>query len=122
MNIDRQKAARYGLNVATSRTPYYGHRRRARGRHAVRGRPPIRHPGSSAGILAQRLESMKRLLILPRAWRGRRTEAGTNFIQLAEVASFELAPGPQPGQPGNGKRRIVVSANVRGRDVGSLRG
>jgi len=68
------------------------------------------------------LESMKRLPIpLPRATGGTGgAEGRTNFIQLAEVASFELAPGPNQVSRENGKRRIVVSANVRGRDVGSF--
>ena len=68
------------------------------------------------------LESMKRLPIpLPRGTGGTGSAEGrTNFIQLAEVASFELAPGPNQVSRENGKRRIVVSANVRGRDVGSF--
>ena len=65
---------------------------------------------------------MKRLPIpLPRGTGGTGSAEGrTNFIQLAEVASFELAPGPNQVSRENGKRRIVVSANVRGRDVGSF--
>ena len=68
------------------------------------------------------VESMKRLPIpLPRGTGGTGSAEGrTNFIQLAEVASFELAPGPNQVSRENGKRRIVVSANVRGRDVGSF--
>ena len=42
------------------------------------------------------------------------------FIPLSEVATFELAPGPNQVSRENGKRRIVVSTNVRGRDVGSF--
>lgn len=65
------------------------------------------------------LEGMKRLPIpLPRSANG--TEAKTNFIPLGEVATFELAPGPNQVSRENGKRRIVVSTNVRGRDVGSF--
>jgi cobalt-zinc-cadmium resistance protein CzcA len=67
------------------------------------------------------LEGMKRLPIaLPRATGTGGAEGRTHFIQLAEVASFELAPGPNQVSRENGKRRIVVSANVRGRDVGSF--
>jgi cobalt-zinc-cadmium resistance protein CzcA len=36
------------------------------------------------------------------------------------VAAIEVAPGPNQVSRENGKRRIVVSANVRGRDIGSF--
>lgn len=39
------------------------------------------------------------------------------FVPLGEIASLELAPGPNQISRENGKRRIVVSANVRGRDL-----
>jgi cobalt-zinc-cadmium resistance protein CzcA len=44
----------------------------------------------------------------------------TNFIPLSEVADFVSAPGPNQISRENGKRRIVASANVRGRDLGSF--
>ena len=47
---------------------------------------------------------------------------GTNFIPLSEVATFSSAPGPNQVSRENGKRRIVVTANVRGRDLGSFVG
>ena len=119
VNIDRQKSARYGLNVADIQDAVAT---------AIGGREAgtlfegdrrfdilVRLPES----LRNDLESMKRLPIpLPRGSGG--VEGRTNFIQLAEVASFELAPGPNQVSRENGKRRIVVSANVRGRDVGSF--
>jgi cobalt-zinc-cadmium resistance protein CzcA len=119
VNIDRQKSARYGLNVADIQDAVAT---------AIGGREAgtlfegdrrfdilVRLPES----LRNDLESMKRLPIpLPRGAGG--VEGRTNFIQLAEVASFELAPGPNQVSRENGKRRIVVSANVRGRDVGSF--
>ncbi len=42
------------------------------------------------------------------------------YVPLGEVASIELAPGPNQISRENGKRRVVVSANVRGRDLGSF--
>ena len=122
VNIDRQKASRYGLNVADIQDAVAT---------AIGGREAgtlfegdrrfdilVRLPES----LRNDVESMKRLPIpLPRGTGGTGSAEGrTNFIQLAEVASFELAPGPNQVSRENGKRRIVVSANVRGRDVGSF--
>jgi len=121
VNIDRQKASRYGLNVADIQDAVAT---------AIGGREAgtlfegdrrfdilVRLPES----LRNDLESMKRLPIpLPRGTGGTGSAEGrTNFIQLAEVASFELAPGPNRVSRENGKRRIVVSANVRGSNVGS---
>ncbi|MEZ5533731.1 MAG: CusA/CzcA family heavy metal efflux RND transporter [Steroidobacteraceae bacterium] len=45
---------------------------------------------------------------------------GGGHVPLAEVASFDIAPGPNQVSRENGKRRIVVTANARGRDLGSL--
>lgn len=43
-----------------------------------------------------------------------------SYVPLGEVASLEIAPGPNQISRENGKRRIVVTANVRGRDLGSF--
>ncbi|WP_414662793.1 efflux RND transporter permease subunit [Horticoccus sp. 23ND18S-11] len=42
------------------------------------------------------------------------------FIPLREVATIEIAPGPNQISRENGKRRVVVTANVRGRDLGGF--
>jgi len=42
------------------------------------------------------------------------------YVPLREVASLTLAPGPNQISRENGKRRLVVSANVRGRDLGGF--
>jgi cobalt-zinc-cadmium resistance protein CzcA len=39
---------------------------------------------------------------------------------LGDVASIDMAPGPNQISRENGKRRVVVTANVRGRDMGSF--
>ena len=42
------------------------------------------------------------------------------YVALGEVANLELIPGPNQISRENGKRRLVVTANVRGRDLGSF--
>jgi len=71
------------------------------------------------------LEGMSRLPIpLPRD--GGRSgivagaAGGARFVPLGSVAEFEIAPGPNQVSRENGKRRVVVTANVRGRDIGSF--
>ncbi|GAB3554677.1 CusA/CzcA family heavy metal efflux RND transporter [Noviherbaspirillum agri] len=118
INIDREKTARYGLNVndvqealATATggreagTLFQGDRRFD---------IVVRLPDNQRGDL----EALKRLPIpLPAT---QSNGAGTNYIPLGEVAGLEIAPGPNQVSRENGKRRIVVSANVRGRDLGSF--
>jgi len=43
-----------------------------------------------------------------------------HHIPLREVATVELAPGPNQFSRENGKRLVIVTANVRGRDLGSF--
>ncbi|MBI3885198.1 MAG: CusA/CzcA family heavy metal efflux RND transporter [Opitutae bacterium] len=43
-----------------------------------------------------------------------------SFIPLREVATIGIAPGPNQISRENGKRRVVVTANVRGRDLGGF--
>jgi len=118
VNIDRDKTSRYGLNVGD-----------------VQDAVATAIGGTEAGTLFEgdrrfdiivRLpdnlrsdpEAIKRLPIsLPRGQSG---DGRTTYIPLAEVASLELAPGPNQISRENGKRRIVVTSNVRGRDIGSF--
>ncbi|MCX7320736.1 MAG: CusA/CzcA family heavy metal efflux RND transporter, partial [Hyphomicrobiales bacterium] len=44
------------------------------------------------------------------------------YAPLAELAEISVSPGPNQISREDGKRRIVVSANVRGRDLGSFVG
>lgn len=46
--------------------------------------------------------------------------AGGGYVPLREVAELVVAPGPNQISRENGKRRVVVTANVRGRDLGSF--
>jgi len=47
-------------------------------------------------------------------------EGGGEFVPLSEVADIGLSVGPNQISRENGKRRAVITANVRGRDLGSF--
>ncbi len=117
INIDRDKAARYGLNVAE-----------------VQEAIAIAVGGRQAGIL---YEGDRRFDIVVRLSEALRTDvAGLSgllipvpanssnqqigFISLSQVASLDLVLGPNQISRENGKRVVIVSANVRGRDLGSF--
>jgi cobalt-zinc-cadmium resistance protein CzcA len=113
VQIDRE-SARYGLNMGMCNRPLPPPSADG-GRHRVRRRPPLRHPGAPAGIGAQR-PALERLPIALPA----QADSKTGFVPLSTVATFDLSPGPNQVSREDGKRRIVVSANVRGRDIGSF--
>jgi len=46
--------------------------------------------------------------------------AAGGYVPLSEVASLDVAPAPNQISRENGKRHIVVTANVRGKDLGSF--
>ena len=47
-------------------------------------------------------------------------EPPRRFVPLGAVADLSLGTGPNQVSRENGKRRVVVTANVRGRDIGSF--
>jgi cobalt-zinc-cadmium resistance protein CzcA len=55
----------------------------------------------------------------PALW-GNSPLAQIRYVPLSELARIDLAPGPNLISREDGKRRIVVTANVRGRDLGSF--
>lgn len=121
INIDRDKAARYGLNVAD-----------------VQDAIAIALGGRQAGTLYEGdrrfdmvvrlseqlrtdVDGLSSLLIPVPAVTG--SSAGNqqiSFISLSQVASLDLVLGPNQISRENGKRVVIVSANVRGRDLGSF--
>jgi cobalt-zinc-cadmium resistance protein CzcA len=46
--------------------------------------------------------------------------ARPRYVPLREVATLRVAEGPNQISRENGKRRVVIQANVRGRDIGSF--
>ena len=68
--------------------------------------------------LRQDVAAIERLPIpLPAS---RQTVDGVTFLPLSELAKVEIVMGPNQISRENAKRRIVVTANVRGRDLGSF--
>lgn len=44
----------------------------------------------------------------------------SNYIQLSDVADFEVKTGPNLVNREDGKRRIIVTCNIRGRDIATF--
>ena len=118
VRMDRARIARYGLNVGEVQEAI---------EIAVGGKEAGRvFEGDRRFDLLVRLperlrtdlDALKRLPIPLPASNGNGARA--RFVTLGEVAVFDLAPGPNQVSRENGKRRVVVTANVRGRDLGSF--
>ncbi len=75
------------------------------------------------------LEALERLPILLPQYAGEVSRAGFSrrayapenaFVPLGAVAQLTIGTGPNQISRENGKRRVVVTANIRGRDIGSF--
>ncbi|QKK08508.1 MAG: CusA/CzcA family heavy metal efflux RND transporter [Planctomycetota bacterium] len=130
VDVDRERIARYGLNVSDVQevvaiafggeeagTLYQGDRRfpivvrlpeELRGQMDLVRQIPIPLPDGGGPALASAEPTMHGL------------GSGIRYIPLEAVASVEVAEGPNQISRENAKRRIVVQANVRGRDLGSF--
>lgn len=121
VNIDREKAARYGLNIedvqAAVATAIGGQKAGTLFEGDRRFDITVRLPDH----VRNDLEAIKRLPIsLPRSLGAAGKDGAPHFIPLSEVATLDLAPGPNQISRENGKRRVVISANVQGRDITSF--
>ncbi|MDN5509131.1 MAG: CusA/CzcA family heavy metal efflux RND transporter, partial [Pseudomonas sp.] len=119
INIDRDKAARFGLNVGD-----------------VQDTIAVAVGGRQAGTLYEgdrRFDMVVRLsdtlrtdidglsrLLIPVPALASSTSGQLGFIALSQIASLDLVLGPNQISRENGKRLVIVSANVRGRDIGSF--
>ncbi len=70
-------------------------------------------------VLRNDMEALKRLPI-PMPTTATDDPHPFGYVPLSEIATIEIAPGPNQISRENGKRRVVVTANVRGRDLGSF--
>jgi cobalt-zinc-cadmium resistance protein CzcA len=114
VNIDRQKIARLGVNVAD-----------------VQEAVEIGMNGRETGTLFEGDKRFDIVVRLPEetrvdieAFKRLPIKVGSGsekpvYLQLGEVASIEVAPGANQFSRENGKRNVVITANVRDRDIGS---
>jgi heavy metal efflux system protein len=129
IDIDRSAVARYGLDVAdvqgvvrtalagTSAGELFEGDRRFE--IVVRFPEAVRNDVAALERLPVPVEAAPRSLVpgaLPASHVGSRTE----FVPLGAVARVRLEEGPNQVSRENGKRRVVVQANVRGRDLGGF--
>lgn len=117
IRVDRERAARMGLNIAD-----------------VQDMIATATAGREAGTLFAGDRRFDIVVRLPEAVRSdidalkrlpvplsaRAAEGAQHFITLGEIAPFEMAPGPNQMSREQGKRRVVVTANVRGCDISSF--
>lgn len=126
IQMDRAKMARFGLNVSD-----------------VQDVVAIAMGGRSAGLIFEGDRRFDLQVRLPEHLRGDieilkrlpigvpvvnivgmesmpETAATPAYVTLGEVANFQITQGPNQVSRENGKRRVVVTANVRGRDLGSF--
>lgn len=119
VQIDRERVARLGVNVSEVQEALA---------IAVGGREAgvlfegdrrfdiiVRLPE----ILRNDIEAIKKIPIRLPAANGVGSNAAA-YTQLGDVATLTLAPGPNQISRENGKRLVIVTANVRGRDIGSF--
>ena len=119
INIDRDKAARYGLNVGDVQDAIAT---------AVGGRQAgTLYEGDRRFDMVVRLSEQLRTdvsglssLLIPVPASAGSSDQKIGFIALSQVASLDLVLGPNQISREDGKRVVIVSANVRGRDLGSF--
>ncbi len=129
VDIDRAAISRYGLDIATVQeaveiaiggkeagTVYEGD---------IRSPLIVRLPEH----IRKDLDAIRRLPIpVPQMVEANKSDAiptntnSSGFVTLGSVAKLELTNGPNQISRENGKRRIVVTANVKDRDLGSFVG
>ncbi|MEO5617605.1 MAG: CusA/CzcA family heavy metal efflux RND transporter [Candidatus Eisenbacteria bacterium] len=130
IDVDREAIARYGLNVAevqevvsialggsTAGEVFEGDRRFdlvvrlpdhiRRDLHELENLPVPLHSEDRRGSTAALASTSH-------------AEAHPAYVPLGSVARISLAEGPNQISREDGKRRVVVQANVRGRDLGSF--
>jgi cobalt-zinc-cadmium resistance protein CzcA len=107
----RDLLSRYGLSIAEVQevvATYFG--------------------GAEAGMLYEGDRRYGIVVRLPESLRTDITAVGQvtipladgGYVPLREIADISVAPGPNQIQREQGKRRVVITANARGRDLGSL--
>ncbi len=113
---DRAALARFGLNVSDLQSVLQTSLGGATAGQIFEGDRRFDVVVRLPEVLRENVDEIGRLHIpLPGAEDGMR-----GFVPLQEVASVSLIVGPNQISRENGKRRAFITANVRGRDLGSF--
>ncbi|WP_137718387.1 efflux RND transporter permease subunit [Methylobacillus flagellatus] len=116
VDIDRDKIARLGVNISEVQQAVAT---------ALNGQPTGQlFEGDRRFNITVRLDEQLRtdleaLRQLP-VRLASSTDSAPTYLLLGEIATLNLAPGPNQFSRENGKRRVVITANVRERDIGSF--
>ncbi|AIL63572.1 MULTISPECIES: efflux RND transporter permease subunit [Pseudomonas] len=117
IQIDREKAARFGLNVSEIQDAIST---AIGGREAGALFEGDRRFDIQVRLADEWRNDVDKIQQLPIRLANGDVLDGPGFVRLADVASVVFAPGPNQISRESGKRRVVVTANVRGRDIGSF--
>ena len=117
VQIDREKAARFGLNVSQIQDAVST---AVGGREAGALFEGDRRFDIQVRLADEWRNDVDKIQQLPIRLANAVGQDGAGFVRLADVASVASAPGPNQISRESGKRRVVVTANIRGRDIGSF--
>ena len=114
VNIDREKIARLGVNMEDIQTAVSI---AMNGAHAG-----AVYDGDRRFDIVVRLDEAQRLdtAMLERLPIKLNVNNTATYMRLNELASLDVAQGANQFSRANGKRNVVVTANVRNRDIGSF--
>lgn len=114
VNIDREKTARLGVNMADIQTAVSI---AMNGEHAG-----AVYDGDRRFDIVVRLDEAQRqdTAALERLPIQLNINNTVTYVRLNELASIDIAQGANQFSRANGKRNVVVTANVRNRDIGSF--
>ena len=117
INVDKQAIARRGLSLATVQDTIGAAVGGQEAGFVFEGDRMFEIVVRLPETIREDVDAMKRLpVLLP----GSAVPART--VPLGDVAKFEFSETPNQISRENGKRRVVVTANVRGRDIASVVG
>ena len=114
VNIDREKIARLGVNLEDIQTAVSI---AMNGAHAG-----AVYDGDRRFDIVVRLDESQRLdtQMLERLPIKLNVNNSATYMRLSELATLDVAQGANQFSRANGKRNVVVTANVRNRDIGSF--
>jgi len=121
IDIDRRAISRYGLNVEDVHTVVESAMGGLEAGEVYRGDQRFGLVVRLPEAVRRDVDAIRNLPIpLPEGATVAGEEAATAYVPLASVAEIRVEEGPNRISREDGKRRVVVQCNVRGRDLGTF--